>query len=316
MRKRPKVFILLRVWIVALLALCGCGKSAPHADGVWILRYEGKNLMVLTLDKDGTHGTLARPAHMESSSEGTFSEISGKVAEHSGQVGAAGSDLSLKLDNGDELALHVTNGGGLEVRPAGEPVFVSFAPWKFVRAPDGELPQVATEWTKVVTPEIRAVQDKLKEMVTEDQALRNAPTVSGAGMTAMTAKHRPEIERIHKIYGWPTQSQFGQESAGAFWLLVQHQEPDVQGAWLPELASLAEKGEASRQNYALLFDRVQKGLGTPQRWGTQVSCVEGRAVLDPVEDTTNLDKRRAEMFMPPMEEYMTMMQAACAKMRP
>jgi hypothetical protein len=272
--------------------------------------------MVLTLDKDGTHGTLATPAHMESSSEGTFSKISGDVAEHGGQVGATGSDLSLKLDNGEELALRVTNGGALEVRPAGEPVFASFAPWKFVRAPDGELPQVATEWTKAVTPEIRAVQEELKEMATEDQGLRNAPTVSAAAMTAMTAKHRPEIERIHKDYGWPTQSQFGEEAAFAFWLLVQHQEPDVQRAWLPELASLAEQGEASRQNYALLFDRVQKGLGMPQRWGTQVSCMEGRAVLDPVEDATNLDKRRAEMFMPPMEEYMKVMQAACAKVRP
>ena len=307
---------MLRVAILALLVLCGCGKIAPHLDGVWVLRYEGKNLMVLTLDKDGTHGTFAAPEHMEFSSEGTFSRISGDVVERSGQVGAAGSDLSLKLDNGEELALHATNGDALEVRPAGEPVFASFAPWNFVRVPDGELPRVATEWTKAVTPEIRAVQDELKELVAEDQALRNAPTVSDAGMTTMAAKHRPEIERIHETYGWPTQSQFGHEAAFAFWLLVQHQEPEVQRAWLPELASLAEKGEASRQNYALLFDRVQKGLGEPQRWGSQVSCMEGRAVLDPVEDATNLDKRRAELFMPPMEEYMKMMQAACAKMRP
>ncbi len=307
---------MLRLSILALLALCGCGKSAPHLDGVWILRYEGRNLMVLTLDKDGTHGTLTRPAHLESSSEGTFSKISGDVAEHRGQVGAAGSDLSLKLDNGEELALHVTNGGALEVRPAGEPVFASFAPWKFVRAPDGELPQVATKWTKAMTPEISAAQDELKEMVAEDQALRNAPTVPGAEMTAMAAKHRPKIERIHETYGWPKQSQFGEEAVSAFWLLVQHQEPEVQRAWLQELASLAEDGEASRQNYALLFDRVQKGLGKPQRWGTQVSCMDGRAVLDPVEDSTNLDKRRAELFMPPMEEYMEMMQAACARMRP
>jgi len=104
---------------VALLALSGCGTSAPHLDGVWILRYEDKNLMVLILDKDGAHGTLARPAHMELSSEGAFSKISRDVAEHTGQVGAAGSDLSLKLDDGDELVLHVTKGGALEVRPAG-----------------------------------------------------------------------------------------------------------------------------------------------------------------------------------------------------
>ena len=76
-------------------------------------------------------------------------------------------------------------------------------------------------------------------MVTEDQALRNAPTESGAEMTAMTAKHRPEIERIHEIYGWPTQSQFGEEAASAFWLLVQHQEPEVQRVWLRQTRSNA-----------------------------------------------------------------------------
>ncbi|HTY61695.1 MAG TPA: DUF6624 domain-containing protein [Acidobacteriota bacterium] len=171
-------------------------------------------------------------------------------------------------------------------------------------------------YIKAVTPEIRAVQDKLKEMVTEDQALRKASTLSGAAMMAMTAKHRPELERIHKTYGWPTKSQFGPDAAAAFWLLVQHQEPDVQRAWLPEMEALVNKEEASRQNYALLFDRVQKGLGKPQRWGTQTSCVDGRAVLDPVEDPANLDARRREVNLQPEQEYLKMLQEVCAKMRP
>jgi hypothetical protein len=268
--------------ILALLVLWGCGKAPPQVNGVWVLRSEGKNLMVLTLGQDGTHGTFAAPEHFEASSDGTFTKISGKVVEHNGQVRAAGPAWSSKLDHGDALVLHLNPAGGLEARPADLPLFASsFAPWMFTRVPAGEHPQVATDWMKTVTPEIRAVQDKLKEMVTEDQALRNASTVSVHAMMAMTAKHRPELERIHKTYGWPTQSQFGRDAAAAFWLLVQHQEPDVQRAWLPEMEALVNKQEASRQDYALLFDRVQKGVGKPQRRGTQTSCVDGRAVLDP-----------------------------------
>jgi len=314
---RTFFILMLRAWIVALLVLSGCANSGPPVGGVWVLRYEGKNLMVLTLDKDGMHGTLAAPQHFEVSSDAIFTKISDKAVEHSGQAHPVGKDLSFKSDDSNELLLHVNPDGGLEARPADLPLFASsFAPWIFTRVPDGEHPQVATDWTKTVTPEIRAVQDKLKEMVTEDQALRNAPTISVAAMTAMTAKHRPDLERIHKIYGWPKQSQFGRETAAAFWLLVQHQAPEVQRAWLPEIARLVDQQEASRQDYALLFDRVQKGLGKPQRWGTQTSCVNGRAVLDPVEDPANLDARRRELNLQPEQEYLKLLQEACAKMRP
>ena len=90
----------------------------------------------------------------------------------------------------------------------------------------------------------------------------------------------------------------------------------MQRAWLPEMAQLVDQQEASRQDYALLFDRVQKGLGKPQRWGTQTSCVDGRGVLDPVEDPANLDARRRELNLQPEQEYLKMLHEACAKMRP
>ena len=94
---RTFFMLLLRVWIVSLLFLCGCAKSGPPVDGVWVLRYEGKNLMVLTLDQDGTHGTLAAPQHFEASSDAIFSKISGEVVEHRGQVHAVGKEDLARL---------------------------------------------------------------------------------------------------------------------------------------------------------------------------------------------------------------------------
>ena len=40
------------------------------------------------------------------------------------------------------------------------------------------------------------------------------------------------------------------------------------------------------------------------------------ALLDPVEDPSNLDARRREMNLQPEQEYLKMLQEACAKIRP
>jgi hypothetical protein len=46
----------------------------------------------------------------------------------------------------------------------------------------------------------------------------------------------------------------------------------------------------------------------PQRYGTQFTMNGGRWVLHPVEDEANLDVMRAKMGLPPLDEYMRMME--------
>jgi hypothetical protein len=62
--------------------------------------------------------------------------------------------------------------------------------------------------------------------------------------------------------------------------------------------------EASRSDYALLYDRVMVGEGKLQRWGSQTKCLDGKAVLDPVEDPGGLDNRRRALFMQSIEHYL------------
>ncbi len=66
----------------------------------------------------------------------------------------------------------------------------------------------------------------------------------------------------------------------------------------------AKSGDASMSNYAYLYDRVQVGLGKPQRWGTQAKCEAGKPVLSPVEDLAGLDARRKQLFMMPVQKYL------------
>ena len=109
---------------------------------------------------------------------------------------------------------------------------------------------------------------------------------------------------IFERHGWITSSLAGRVSANHFALLVQHQTREIQQRLLPALERLSRKGEAPMGTYAYLFDRVQTGLGKPQRWGTQIHCVDREPVLLPVEQRATLDERRKRIGLAPVTEYL------------
>ena len=57
----------------------------------------------------------------------------------------------------------------------------------------------------------------------------------------------------------------------------------------------------------MLLDRVLVGEGKPQVYGTQGKRFEDwkgkEPELEPIEDEANVDKRRAEVGLPPLAEY-------------
>lgn len=275
--------------------------------------------MVLALEAKGTEvsGTLAMPEHFEMSGEGVVSKIGGTVLSEpvKGTPGEVGLPFGVTKDGEKaEFVMKVIDAEHAELRFANGTEWM--APLKFTRAKDGEKPEVAKDWSVHYPEEIAAIQARLKAMETEDQALRFAPQVSLKAMDEMSKRHRPELERIHQAYGWPKWSQFGVEAANNFWLLVQHQGPEVQRAWIGEMEALAKQGEASSQSYAMLFDRVQVGLGRKALYGTQNKCVAGKATMDPVEDPERLAARRLEMHMPPVEAEMRMLEEFCKRAVP
>jgi hypothetical protein len=113
---------------------------------------------------------------------------------------------------------------------------------------------------------------------------------------------RTEVHRT----GWFKASVYGDMAEGAAWLMVQHadRDPEFQREILALLEPLLATHDTAPQEYALLFDRVAVKAGRPQRYGTQGKCT-GTATWQesPVENEADLDKRRAEMSLPPMVEY-------------
>lgn len=161
------------------------------------------------------------------------------------------------------------------------------------------------------------VKRELVERLATDQAarerlmeeMRRAGQPEIATIRAMLAVDSANTRWLKPIIlrgGFPTRAQVGKEGVEAAFLMIQHadHDPEFQEAVL----SMLEKAYATRdvpgQEVAMLTDRVLRARGRKQRYGTQMTVKEGRAVLDPVEDSVNLESRRARMRLVPMAQYL------------
>ncbi|MEM9997091.1 MAG: DUF6624 domain-containing protein [Bacteroidota bacterium] len=93
--------------------------------------------------------------------------------------------------------------------------------------------------------------------------------------------------------GWPSISTVGTQGATGAFLIVQHAELEDQERYRPLLEAAVAAGEAEAWHLAYLTDRVLIRRGGPQRYGTQPNA--------PVEDEANLNARRAQLDLDPLE---------------
>lgn len=273
-------------------------------SGTWVYRVEGRNFFVLILDAKG--GTMVKPKAFRMDSDGDVSDVSPEQARlpvkwtrRSGEFRCGGDRYRIELAGPDRATLAHAEMAWMTIR--------------LERARPSDDLNVPSSWpAPQYAPEIAELRKRLKAMVDEDQAVRVGAKISEARMEEVDSRHEPEIERIFEKYGWPKRSLVGKDAGHDFWLLVQHQPLPLQQRLLPELEAAAQQGEASRSDYAYLYDRVRIGEGKPQRWGTQAKCVNGLPVLSPVEDPAGLDERRRELRMPPLRDYLAGMKPFCA----
>lgn len=113
------------------------------------------------------------------------------------------------------------------------------------------------------------------------------------------------LEEIIEARGWPGKSLVGEDGASAAFLIAQHadRDPDFQRRTLKLMEAAAAAGEANPRHLAYLTDRVRVKDGLPQVYGTQMTIADGVPVPHPIEDEANVDKRRAEVGLEPLSEY-------------
>jgi uncharacterized protein DUF6624 len=286
------------IFYLALASLLAAGRRSDF-EGTWVLRLNGQNLFKLTLTTEHGRvtGSLTRPIKLTIGQDGDVQDIGPdqvtlpvqRAKRHSGrlELSIGGDSFIMTLKEHDRALLALPG----------------MRPWTLERAPAGSAVVLATSLSEPDYPlEIRALRRQLRDMVKEDQDARLA--FDKTRFAAADERNRPEVLRIFSNYGWVTYALAGKDAAHDFWLLVQHQTPEIQRRLLPALETAARSGNASMSDYAYLYDRVQVGLGKPQRWGTQTRCENGKPALAPVSDRAGLDARRKELFMLPVREYL------------
>lgn len=162
-------------------------------------------------------------------------------------------------------------------------------------------------------PELR---EELLAMMAEDQAVRTGVASPGDDRTAdelfaawpqVDADNALRMAEILDEFGWPGWSLVGEDGALAAWVLIQHADfnIDLQKRGLAMMTAAVEADDADPSDLAYLIDRVLVAEGRPQLYGTQLGVdADGEvAPRTPIEDEANVDRRRAEMGLGPLEAY-------------
>jgi hypothetical protein len=134
-------------------------------------------------------------------------------------------------------------------------------------------------------------------------------TLYGRQLMRLDSSLAAEMSVILDRFGLPTRVLVGPAGSDAAMLIVQHNWP-LQERVLA-LARAVSPGQISPEKMAMLEDRVLVHQGEPQRFGTQFTAgPDGVFRFAPVSDTVALDARRAAAGMPPLSQYVCLLEAA------
>jgi len=109
------------------------------------------------------------------------------------------------------------------------------------------------------------------------------------------------VTSIIDRFGWLSNNEVGSEGNSALWLVIQHADLETQKKYFPLMQAAVNNGKAQKKDLAYLEDRILMREGKKQLYGTQYHLDKNNQMtLWEVEDPVNLNKRRAEVGLPPM----------------
>lgn len=100
--------------------------------------------------------------------------------------------------------------------------------------------------------------------------------------------------------GMPTLAEVNQKQMNAIWLGLQHTKKKYRKKYFPQVEKAVKNGDLSKQQYALMKDRILMEEGKPQLYGSQIK----NGKLYKLESPENVNERRKEMGLEPIEEYL------------
>jgi len=119
--------------------------------------------------------------------------------------------------------------------------------------------------------------------------------------------HLITIKNILDEHGWLGADVIGNQGTLTLFLVIQHSNPEAQQEYLPMMREAVKNGNAHASHLALLEDRVALGKGEKQIFGSQIGQdpETGEYYVSPLLDPDNVDKRRAEVGLDPIQDYLS-----------
>ena len=138
----------------------------------------------------------------------------------------------------------------------------------------------------------------LSEVYESDQRIRKANKL----IKYAKEDHRNQelvISIIEKC-GMPTLNEVTQKHMTAIWLGLQHSTKKHRKKYFPQIEEAVKNGDLSKQQYALMKDRILMDEGKPQIYGSQIK----NGKLYKLENPETVNERRKEMGMGTIEDYL------------
>ncbi|MFA7273862.1 MAG: DUF6624 domain-containing protein [Crocinitomicaceae bacterium] len=114
-----------------------------------------------------------------------------------------------------------------------------------------------------------------------------------------------KVQKILDENGWLGPKVIGNQGNSTLFLVIQHSPLETQEKYLPMMREAVKNGHANSSSLALLEDRVALRKGGKQIYGSQIGRDQetGEYFVSPLVDPENVDKRRAEVGLGPISDY-------------
>jgi len=120
------------------------------------------------------------------------------------------------------------------------------------------------------------------------------------------AKNEERIKNLLDNNGWPKKSVIGEQGNWTICNVIQHSENDVRIKYIPMMKEAVLANQLAPRFLVRAQDRIATELGELQIYGGQMKYYPDTKSFNvwPVFDPENIDKRRAEIGLEPITEFL------------
>ncbi|HET6224722.1 MAG TPA: DUF6624 domain-containing protein [Bacteroidia bacterium] len=113
------------------------------------------------------------------------------------------------------------------------------------------------------------------------------------------------LDKIIEIHGWPGKKLIGMDGSNMAFIIILHAPLRYQKKYFEMVKVAVNNGDLNRSSLAYLIDKMLTKEGKDQLYGTQLkySYENKKYEFKPIEDEKNVNKRRSEVGLGPIEDY-------------